>query len=81
MAQNGQFIDQTDIHVAIGVFQDFFHLSNSRRGDGVNFPFQYGRIHLSDDFRCILTDGANHFRRVLRLILFVARINALRRKA
>ena len=81
IAQLHQLVYQTDIHIAVGIFQNLLHLGNGRGGDGMHLGPQHCPVDGSDAFGGILADGAHHLGGVLGLIDQVAGIHPLRGEA
>jgi len=81
VAEHGQLVDQTDVDVAVSVFENLLHLGNRRAGYLIDLAVQHRAVHGGDDLGGVLADGADNLRGVLGLIDQVAWIDALRREA
>ena len=81
VAEHGQLVDQTDVDVAVGVFENLLHLGDRRAGYLIDLAVQHRAVHGGDDLGGVLADGADNLRGVLGLIDQVAWIDALRREA
>ena len=81
IAQHGQLVYQTDVDIAVGIFQNLFHLCNCRTGYFINFSFQNSTIHRCNHFGGILTDCADYLRGVFGFVNQISRVNAFRREA
>ena len=77
VAENGQLVDQADVDVAVGVFQNLLHLRHRRGGNRGDVPVQNGPVDHGDDLHGVLSNGAHDLGGVAGLIDEVARIDAL----
>ena len=81
VAKLRQFVHQTDVDVAVGVFQNFFHFRNGGGGSLENVAVQNGPVHGGDDLGSVPADGSYHLGGIFGLIDQVAGIDPLRGEA
>ena len=74
--EHGELVHQSNIDVSVGVLQKFFHFSDCRRGNLVNFTLQYIAIKLCYNFRRVFAYSANNFWSVFRLVQEISRIDS-----
>ena len=80
IAQNSQFIYQTNIDVTISIFQDLLHLSNCRRRNFIHIAFKNCTIHSRNRFCSIFANCTDNLRRILCFEFLVTRINSFWRE-
>ena len=76
VTEHGQFIDQTDIDIAICILQNFFHFRNGWRRHLIYIPLQNSPVHGGDHLGCILPDCTDNLGSILGFINQIAGINA-----
>lgn len=74
VAENCQLVNQADVDVAVGVFQDFCHLCHGGRGDGMYLIAQDGSVYGGNHFLGVFAYGSYYFRGVLGFVNCVARV-------
>ena len=80
VADDGHFVCKADVDVAVGVFEQLLHFRHGGGRNFINAAGQNAAVKRRRDFRRVFADAADDLRRVLRLVLLVARIDALRRE-
>ena len=80
VAQNRQLVDQADVDVAVGIFEDFFHLGHGGAAHAVHGRLQHRLVKRGGDIGAFGGDAAHHLGGVLGFIDGVAGVHALRRK-
>jgi len=81
MTKYCQFVHQTNINVAIGIFKYFFHFGDCRTRNCVNIAIKHGAIHGCNYFQCFVSNGSHNFGCVFCFVNQISRIDPLRRKA
>ena len=80
VADDGHFVGEADVDVAVRVLEQLLHLRDGRGADLVHAAFEHMAVQRRGDLGAVLSDAADDLRGILCLILLIAGIDALGRE-
>ena len=79
IADQRDLVDQGDVDVALGIFENFGELGDADRWCAVGAGFDNRLINSIDDIQCLRSVARNNLQDIVEAPLFVPGIDALRR--